>query len=127
VTAKTYVRYDREVLYDDPEWIPVPMKRQVLARVYEVRGILNGIAVIEHEMTARNQADALQRLRERYRRLHDVEFETGEVTPLAFAELRFQYRHDAKRRTDSRWPDACCVLDGTKQRSRCLGATSWPA
>jgi hypothetical protein len=21
VTAKTYVRYDREVLYDDPEWI----------------------------------------------------------------------------------------------------------
>ena len=52
MTAKTYVRYGREVLYDDPEWIPVPMKRQVLARIYEIRGILNGIAVIEHEMTA---------------------------------------------------------------------------
>ena len=32
MTAKTYVRYDREVLYDDPEWIPVRMRRQVLAR-----------------------------------------------------------------------------------------------
>lgn len=98
MTAKTYVRHDREVLYDDPEWIPVPMRRQVLARIYEIRGVVNGIPVIEHEMTARNQADALQRLRDRYRRLHDVEFETGEVTPLAFAELRFQYKHDVKRR-----------------------------
>lgn len=98
MTAKTYVRYEREVIYDDPEWIPVPMKRQVLARIYEVRGILNGIAVIEHEMTARNQTDALQRLRDRYRRLHGVEFETGAVIPLAFAELRFGYTHDAKRK-----------------------------
>jgi len=87
VIAKSYQRHYREVVHDTPEWIRPPASaRKVLARIYEITCVLNGVATVEYEMTTRSRSDAVQRLKARYRHVDGVEIETGPVKPLAFAE-----------------------------------------
>ena len=91
MNTKAYVRHYRHVVHDRPEWVhPPSLARKVIARMYEINCVLNGVSTVEYEMTTRTRADAVQRLKARYRCVHGVEIQTGAVKPLAFAELVFK-------------------------------------
>ena len=53
-------------------------------------------------MSTRTAADAVQRLKARYRRVHDVDVQIGAVKPLAFAELVFKTDTTKVARTNPR-------------------------
>ena len=72
----------------------------------------------DHEMSTRTAADAVQRLKARYRRVHDVDVQIGAVKPLAFAELVFKDPYDPGRPNEpTREASAACWMAPTVSRT----------
>jgi hypothetical protein len=120
MTTQGYVRHHRHVVHDRPEWIQPPsLACKVIARMYEIKCKLNGLSMVEYEMTTRTAADAVQRLKARYRRVHGVDIQTGAVKPLAVAELVFKYRYDPRGLNGpTREASAACWMAPTVSRKQ---------
>jgi hypothetical protein len=118
MNTKAYERQYRQVVHDRPEWVrPPSLARRVIARMYEIKCVLNGVSIVEHEMTARSKADAVERLKARYRRAPGVEVQINAVKPLAFAELVFRYQYDPRGHGEpTREASAQCWMAPTSSR-----------